>query len=56
MAYDSCHLSFNIWETKLVIKNLTTNITTNLKVLMDKSKEKYIAIFPLRDILHVIQA
>ena len=39
-----CHLSFNIWETKHATKNLTTDITVTLKVLMDKTKKKYIAV------------
>ena len=37
-----CHLSFSISETKHATKNLTTDITTTSKVLIDKPKKKYI--------------
>ena len=36
-------LSFNISETKHVIKKLTSNITVTSKLVIDKSKRKYIA-------------
>ena len=37
-------LSFNISKIKHVIKKLTTDITLTSKVLIDKLKQKYIAI------------
>ena len=37
-------LSFNISETKHVIKKLTTEVTVTLKVLINKPVKKYIAV------------
>ena len=36
MADCSCHLSFNVSETKRATKNLATDITVTSKVLIDK--------------------
>ena len=41
-------LSFNISETKHVIKTLTTAIIVIFKALIDNSKGKYIAIDPFK--------
>ena len=38
MAEGQCHLSFNILETRHVTKNLTTDITIALKILIEKPK------------------
>ena len=48
MADDCCHLSFNHSETRHVTKNLTTDITIALKILIEKLKRKYIAIYPFK--------
>ena len=39
MADDWCYLSFNISETRHVTKNLTTDITIALKILIKNPKE-----------------
>ena len=44
MADGYCHLSLTILETRHVTKNLTTEITIALKILIEKPKRKYIAV------------
>ena len=44
MADGLRHLSFNILETRHVTNNLTKDITITLKILIEKPKEKYIAV------------